>query len=189
MQVTVVTAGGEVLSRPLPGGGQPNEFCAEAKPDPIDDWDNAASVGLFFQFGQFRLLDLADLLQMVECKLMCPTNLVGTADVFMVSHHGLKLSNSKMLVHALHPKVAIMANGPRKGGDPQVLDILKSSPGRVDLWQSHFSPSAGDKNPSADFIANPEAPCEGKTIQISAQRNGTFTATNLRNHFSKTYKP
>lgn len=133
VEVTVVTAGGEVVSKPLPGGGQPNEFCADAKSDPIDDWDNAASVGLFCRFGKFRMLDLADLLQMVECKLMCPTNLVGMVDLFMVSHHGLKMSNSKMLVHALHPKVAIMANGPRKGGDPAVLDILKSSPG---CWTS-----------------------------------------------------
>ena len=96
-------------------------------------------------------------------NLMCPTNLVGTVDLFMVSHHGLKLSNSKMLVHAVHPKVAIMANGPRKGGDPAVLDILKRSPGLLDLWQSHFSPNAGDKNAPAD----------------SARSDGTFTAVEL----------
>jgi hypothetical protein len=112
-------------------------------------------------------------------NLMCPTNLVGTVDLFMVSHHGLKLSNSKMLVHAVHPKVAIMANGPRKGGDPAVLDILKRSPGLLDLWQSHFSPNAGDKNAPADFIANLEAPCEGMTIKASARSDGTFTAVEL----------
>ena len=189
VEMTVVTAGGNVLSNPLPNGGQPNEYCADATPEPIDDWDNAGCVGLFCQFGKFRMLDLADLLQMVECKLMCPTNLVGTVDLFMVSHHGLKMSNSKLLVHALHPKVAIMANGPRKGGDPQVLDILRSSPGLLDLWQSHFSPSGGDKNAPLDFIANPAAPCEGKTIKVSAQSDGTFTVTNLRNSFSRTYKP
>ena len=189
VEMTVVTAGGNVLSKPLPGGGQPNEYCTDATPEPIDDWDNAGCVGLYCQFGKFRMLDLADLLQMVECKLMCPTNLVGTVDLFMVSHHGLKMSNSKLLVHALHPKVAIMANGPRKGGDPQVLDVLKSSPGLLDLWQSHFSPSGGDKNAPLDFIANPAAPCEGKTIKVSAQSDGTFTVTNLRNSFSKTYKP
>ena len=189
VEMTVVTAAAEVLLKPLPGGGQPNEFCAGAQAEPIDDWDNAGCVGLFCQFGKFRMLDLADLLQMVECKLMCPTNLVGTVDLFMVSHHGLKLSNSKMLVHAVHPKVAIMANGPRKGGDPAVLDILKSSPGMLDLWQSHFSPSAGDKNAPVDFIANLEAPCEGKTIKVSARSDGTFTVTNLRNGFSRTYKP
>ena len=189
VQITVVTAGGEALAKPLPGAGQPNEFCAGAKPEPIDTWDNAASVGLLYQFGKFRMLDLADLLQMIECKLMCPTNLVGTVDLFMVSHHGFKLSNSKLLVYALHPKVAIMNNGPRKGGDPEVLDLLKQSPGLLDLWQCHFSPNGADKNAPADFIANPESPCEGKMIKVSAQRDGTFTVTNLRNNFAKTYKP
>ena len=76
-----------------------------------------------------------------------------------------------------------------KAWNPAVLDILKSSPGMLDLWQSHFSPSAGDKNAPADFIANIEAPCEGKTIKVSARSDGTFTVTNLRNGFSRTYKP
>ena len=140
VDITVVTANNEVLAKPLPGAGQPNEFAAGVKPEPIDDWDNAGSIGLLYQFGKFRMLDLADLLQCVECRLMSPANLVGTVDLFMVSHHGLKLSNSKMLVHALHPKVAIMNNGPRKGGEAQVFDNLKSSPGMVDVWQAHFSP-------------------------------------------------
>ena len=189
VDITVVTSGGEVLSKPLPGAGQPNEFGADAKPEPIDNWDNAGSVGLLYQFGKFRMLDLADLLQLVECKLMCPTNLVGSVDLFMVSHHGLKLSNSKMLVHAIHPKAAIMNNGSRKGGDAQTLDTLRSSPGLPDIWQAHFSLSAADKNAPADFIANPKDPCEGKMIKVSAQRDGTFTVTNQRNDFSKTYKP
>ncbi len=189
VDITVVTANNEVLAKPLPGAGQPNEFAAGVKPEPIDDWDNAGSIGLLYQFGKFRMLDLADLLQCVECKLMSPTNLVGTVDLFMVSHHGLKLSNSKMLVHAIHPKVAIMNNGPRKGGEAQVFDNLKSSPGMVDVWQAHFSPTAAEKNSPADFIANMTDPCEGKSIKVSAQRDGTFTVTNLRNGFSKTYKP
>ena len=107
----------------------------------------------------------------------------------MVSHHGLKLSNSKMLVHALHPKVAIMNNGPRKGGEPQVFDILKSSPGIMDIWQAHLSPTAKEKNSPENFIANVTDTCEGKSIKVSAQRDGTFTVTNLRSGFSKTYKP
>jgi beta-lactamase superfamily II metal-dependent hydrolase len=189
VDVTVVTANGEVLAKPLPGGGQPNEFAAEAKPEPIDDWDNAGSIGLFYQFGKFRMLDLADLLQLMECKLMAPTNLVGSVDLLMVSHHGLKLSNSKLLVHPLHPKVAIMNNGPRKGGEAQVFDVYKSSPGFVDMWQAHFSPTIAEKNSPPDFIANLTDPCEGKSIKVSAQRDGTFTVTNLRNGFSKTYKP
>ena len=69
-----------------------------------------------------------------------------------------------------------------------IVDTLKSSPGLQDLWQLHYSNSGQDKNAPADFIANPVAPCEGKMIKVSARRNGTFTVTNTRNGFSKTYK-
>ena len=189
VRITVVTSAGEVLSKPLPGAGQPNEFAVGVEPDPIDNWDNAGSVGLLYQFGKFRMLDLADLLQPIEYKLMHPANLVGTVDLFMVSHHGSKLSNSKMLVHAVHPKAAIMNNGSRKVGDEQVFDVLKSSLGLLDIWQMHTSLKAGDKNSSADFIANPNDPCEGKNIKVSAKSDGTFTVTNPRNDFSKTYNP
>jgi competence protein ComEC len=190
LKITVVTSGGDVLSEPLPEAGQPNEFCdAATKPDYKDEYDNAGSVGLLYEFGGFRMLDLADLLNTIEYKLMCPNNLIGTVDLFMVSHHGFKVSNSKFLVHALRPKVAIMNNGARKGGEPEVLDILKSSPGLQDLWQLHYSISGKDKNTSEDFIANLEEKCEGKLIKVSAQPNGTFTVTNTRNNYSKTYKP
>jgi competence protein ComEC len=107
----------------------------------------------------------------------------------MVSHHGFRVSNSKFLVHALRPKAAIMNNGARKGGEPEVLDILKSSPGLQDTWQLHYSIAGKDKNAPEDFIANLEEKCEGKLIKVSAQRDGTFTVTNTRNNFSKTYKP
>ena len=50
------------------------------------------------------------------------------------------MSNAKFLVHALRPKVAIMNNGGRKGGDPETLDIIRSSPGLQDLWQLHYAP-------------------------------------------------
>ncbi len=189
LRITVVTSGGEVLSKPLRGAGRPNPLCAAAQPEPTDIYDNAGSVGLLFEFGKFRMLDLADLLQHVEYRLMCPNNPVGTVDLFMVSHHGFKVSNSQLLIHALRTKVAIMNNGPRKGGEPVVFDIVKSSPGFQDLWQLHYSPPAKDRNAPEDFIANPQEKCEAKAIHLVAQRDGTFTVTNTRNNYSKTYKP
>ena len=131
--------GGKALTSPLAGAGQPNELAPAARPTYQDRDDNAGSVGLLYEFGKFRMLDLADLLSAVEYDLMCPKNLVGTVDLFMVSHHGFKVSNAKFLVHALRPKVAIMNNGGRKGGEPDVIDILKTSPGLQDLWQLHYS--------------------------------------------------
>ena len=190
LRVTVVTAGGKAISKPLPGGGQPNELAPASRPTYRDRDDNAGSVGLLYEFGKFRMLDLADLLSSVEYDLVCPRNLVGTVDLFMVSHHGLNVSNAKFLVHVLRPRVAIMNNGARKGGTPETLDVLRGSPGLQDLWQLHYSVAGGQKNAPDDFIANLEpVNCQGKWIKLSAGRNGSFTVTNSRNGFSKTYKP
>ena len=190
LKITVVTSDCKVLKEPLPGAGGPNQFSdGLTRPQYQDIYDNAGSVGLLYEFGKFRMLDLADLLSPYEFDLMCPNNPIGTVDLYMVSHHGFKVSNSKFLVHALRPKVAIMNNGPRKGGEPEVFDILKTSPGLQDLWQLHYSSAAGDKNSSEELIANMEQNCQGKSIKVSVQRDGTFTVTNLRNNFSKTYKP
>ena len=189
VRITVVTAGGRAIDHPLSGAGAANELAPAGRPTYQDRDDNAGSIGLLYEFGHFRMLDLADLLSSVEYDLMCPRNLVGTADLFMVSHHGLKVSNAKFLVHALRPQVAIMNNGARKGGAPETLDILKSSPGLVDLWQLHYSNAGGGKNAPAEFIANPKEPCEGKLIKVVVRRDGRFTVTNTRNNFSKTYEP
>jgi beta-lactamase superfamily II metal-dependent hydrolase len=189
LKVTVLTASGEVIKKPLPGAGKPNQFADSPQPDIGPQDENANCIGLLYEFGKFRMADFADLLQTQEFALMTPDNLVGTVDLFMVSHHGSFRSNNQVLVHALHPKVAIMNNGARKGGDPVTFDTLKASPGLLDLWQLHTSLSAKDKNAPADFIANTQEPCEGKAIKVSVQRNGTFTVTNMRNQFSKTYKP
>jgi hypothetical protein len=37
------------------------------------------------------------------------------------------------------------------------------------------------------MIANIEERCEGKYLKVSADANGTFTVTNPRNKFTKTY--
>lgn len=191
LKITVVSSGGKAITKPLPGAGQPNELFADTpRPDVTDVYDNAGSVGLMFEFGKFRMLDLADQLLPGEYDLVCPNNLLGTVDLFMVSHHGFKVSNSKLLVHTIRPKVAIMNNGPRKGGEAEVFDILASCPSLVDLWQLHYATRAGkEKNRPEQFIANIETPCQAKMIKVSAGRDGTFTVTNTRNDFSKTYKP
>ncbi len=189
LRITVVTAGGKALAEPLPGGGQTNELAPASRPAYRDRDDNAGSVGLLYEFGRFRMLDLADLLSSVEYNLVCPRNLVGTIDLFMVSHHGLKVSNANFLVHALRPRVAIMNNGARKGGTPETLDVLKGSPGLQDLWQLHYSEAGGLRNAPADFIANLQEPCEAKLVKVTVRRDGVFTVTNTRNGFSKTYQP
>jgi beta-lactamase superfamily II metal-dependent hydrolase len=152
----IVTAAGNVLKTPLPGGGQPNPECASFTPKEItNDPENAQSVGSVVTLGQFRAADFGDLLWNKEQELMCPNNPIGTIDLFMVSHHGLDQSNSPVLVHALRPRVAVMQNGTRKGGGAQTMPTLRTSPGLEDIWQLHWSYGSGiEQNSAGVFIAN-----------------------------------
>ncbi len=152
----IVTAGGNVLTKPLPGAGKPNPECASfTAKDITTDPENAQSVGSLVTFGQFRSIDLADLLWNKEHDLMCPNNPIGTIDLFMVSHHGTDPSNSPQLVHALAPRVAVMQNGTRKGAGTQTMPTLRTSPGLEDIWQLHWGYGAGiEQNSAGVFIAN-----------------------------------
>ena len=67
-------------------------------PDPTE---NAQSVSSYVTFGKFRIVHMGDLTYNKELDLMCPNNRLGTADLFIVSHHGQAISNSPALVHAL----------------------------------------------------------------------------------------
>jgi hypothetical protein len=154
-------------------------------PDPTE---NARSVGMVLTFGRFRMLDLGDLTWNKEHDLVCPNNLLGTVDVYLTTHHGLNLSGSPVLVHAVHPRAAVMNNGPRKGGIPSAWRIIKDSPGLEDLWQLHYAVDAGaDHNAAEAFIANVDD-TTAHEITISAQRNGSFDITNGRNGHRKTYR-
>lgn len=189
LSVKVLTAAGTHLTQPLEGAGQPNSFCAAtAKRDP-DPTENAQSVGVLVTFDRFRFLDMGDLTWNKEIELMCPNNPIGTVDVLLVSHHGLNQSSSPALVHAVHPRVAIMNNGARKGGSPDAWKIVKDSPGLEDLWQLHYAIEGGqDHNVPDSFIANVDEQGMGDYIKLTAENNGSFTVWNQRNKFEKVYK-
>jgi len=190
VDVRVVTSNGEHIGKALPGAGEPNPFCAGVNRMKDDPTDNARSVGILLTYGRFRFIDLGDLTWNKELDLMCAHNQVGTVDVYLTSHHGLKLSGSPALVHALHPRVAIMNNGARKAGDPEAWQIVESSPGLEDLWQLHYAIAGGEKNNVPEkYIANPDEKCKGKVLKLSARSDGGFTVTNSRNGFAKTYPP
>ena len=219
----IVTAGATALTTALPGGGQANAECASFVKKEANVDENNQSVGSVVTFGQFRLIDLGDLMWNNEFDLVCPRNMVGNVDLYMVTHHGLDASGSPALVRGVRPRVAVMQNGTRKGGTPNTLQTLRSSPGFEDVWQLHWSYNAMiEHNPPGVFIANvdelpaianvlvPPAPPPGETaapgggrqgrgggaaaahspaywIKISVEPSGTFTVTNSRNNFSKTY--
>jgi beta-lactamase superfamily II metal-dependent hydrolase len=211
----IVTSGGEAIKSPLPGAGGPNPSCASFKSQEVDKSENAQSVGSVATFGKFRVAHLGDLTWNKEFDLMCPTNRIGTVDLWVVSHHGQAISNAEVLAHALRSRVAIINNGTRKGGQPDAMRILHSAPGLEDVWQIHFSLLSGqeytvpgmfiantvDDQPAAMPVAPMPAPQPGPTappppvhngpaywIKVSAQADGTFTVTNSRNNFSKTYR-
>jgi beta-lactamase superfamily II metal-dependent hydrolase len=210
----IVTSAGQVLTSPLPGAGKPNPYCAAYKPLDPDPSENAQSVGTFFTFGRFKAVHLGDVTWNKEHDLMCPNNPLGTVDLFIVSHHGQAISNGPVVVHALAPRVMIMNDGTRKGGQPDAMKVLHSSPGLEDLWQLHFSQLSGQEyTVPGMFIANtvdqPEgampidplaAPAPGPNaaqppvhngaafwLKVSARQDGSFVVTNARNGFSKTY--
>ena len=118
-------------------------------------------------------------------------------------------------MHALQPRVAIMNNGTRKGGQPSTMQILHTAPRLQDLWQMHFSELSGqeytvpglfianeiDGQPPTMAIApaaNPPAgappvpPAHNGTaywFKVTARMDGSFTVVNQRNGFTKNYPP
>ena len=219
----IVTAGGRVISSSLPGAGAANPYCAafkrhEVNPvsgQPVGNTEDEQSVGSHITFGKFRVLYLGDLTWNQEFELNCPVNRIGTVDLFVASRHGQPSSNSEALVHAIQPKVTITNNGTRKGGQPEAMKVLLSSPGLQDLWQIHFSQLGGQEyTVPGMFIANsfdqqgaamPVAPMALRQgvpapppppqhngvaywFKVSAQPDGTVTVTNSRNGFTKTYR-
>jgi beta-lactamase superfamily II metal-dependent hydrolase len=190
LSVVVLTADGQHIAHALPGAGQPNPFCAGEPDWPVDHSENAYSLGTLTTFGKFRFLDLGDLTKKKESELMCPNNPIGSVDLFLVSHHGLDQSNSKALVDAIHPRVAVMNNGARKGGSPEAWQTVHDSPGLAALWQLHYAEAGGkEHNVADDFIANTEASSDGNYIEVTAGPDGALTVKNSRNQFEKTYVP
>lgn len=188
IEVEVLSAAGDLLGKPLPGAGEANSYCKGHAAEADDPTENARSVGVLITFGKFRFLDLGDLTKKKELELACPNNLIGTVDLFLVSHHGMDLSNSKPLVWALHPRVAVIDNGARKGASPAAWQIVHDSPGLEDLWQLHYAAESDrDHNVAEDHIANVKENCEGKGISVTAQADGTFTLTNARTGAQKVY--
>lgn len=170
----VVTSAGSVLKAPLPGGGKANPACAQFTSKEItNDPENAQSLGTVATFGQFRAIDLADLLWNNEHQLMCPNNPIGAVDLYLVSHHGTDGSGSAVLVHGVQPRVAVMQNGTRKGAGAQAMPTMRSSPGLEDIWQLHWSYGAGiEQNSAGVFIANVDDAATIANVLTAPPRGG-----------------
>jgi beta-lactamase superfamily II metal-dependent hydrolase len=191
VHVLVVTAARQRIEKPLKGAGAPNPICATtpAKPEIPSDVEDNMSIGLLVTQGKFRMLDLADLESAYDYRLLCPANPIGSVDVYQVSIHGQDKGVSPVLAQALGARVAIMGNGARKGGAPQTWETLRGASGLEDIWQVHYSIAGGkEHNPPDDYIANLAGFDEAHWIKLSARSDGTFSVTNGRNGFTKTYQ-
>ena len=207
LDVVIIASGGAVLDAPLDGAGGANPYCegftfhGEEITSRYGNAEDDQSVSAFVGFGAFRSIIMGDLNWNQEHPLMCPDNKVGKVDLYLVSHHGSETSGSEALVRAIEPRAAAMNNGPRKGGAVQTFEILRATDSLEHLWQNHYSIPAGEaRNRPEQFIANLEegAPiADGRTvhmgpahwIHVSARRDGSFTVTNSRNGFSRSFEP
>ena len=186
-----ISSDGQVISQPLPGAGQPNPLCAQAPQVAEDTTENGHSLGVVIRFAGLKILDAGDLTSDRERSLVCPRNLIGTIDLAIVSHHGSDLSSSRVFVHALHPRVAIMDNGETKGGSTSVIDTWRSAPGLMAFYQLHVAPVAGTSNPAGTaqggvehnvpegLIANRKGE-DGKRVDIAVNADGSMDVTNQR---------
>ena len=202
LDVQIISAATKTILEPLPGAGAANPACANFQPkdetkDPMVGGENKNSVGTITTLGKFRISDFGDLTWNKEHDLACPNNLLGTVDVYLVSHHGKETSSLPMMVWGLRPRVAVMNNGANKGAEIPTFDTLKKSPGFEDLWQLHYGVEAGPRNSAEQFLANlgtegtkdSGVPNESPAnyIQLTARPDGSFTLMNSRNGFSKEY--
>ena len=203
---------GQVHQDVAAGRGRANPSCASYKPQDNDPTENAQSVGSVITFGKFRVAHLGDLTWNKEFDLMCPINRIGTVDLFVVSHHGQPISNSRSPgARDLHPRVAIMNNGTRKGGQPDADEdastprpasrtsgrsISRSSADRNTRCPGMFIANLTDEPLAAMPVAPIAAPAPGPNappppghngpafwIKVSAQQDGTFTVTNAAQRF------
>ncbi len=189
LHLQFVTSDGHVPSAPLPGAGQPNPLCAGVPQlDRNGGEENVRSVGTLITFGHTRILDLGDLTWNKELELLCPINKIGKVDVYFVTGHGMNLSSSPP-TGAFDPLVAVMQNGPTKGGDAAVIKTVNGYPDLKGFWRLHYSVRYPDLNGDPNYIANLNAaPDQGYSLGLNITPAGNITVTNSRNQFSQTYK-
>src|SRR5262249_14980588 len=97
---------------------------------------------------------------------------VGPIDLFQTNSHGSDVSNNPILVRTIAPTVAIMNNGPRKGGQPGTVRTLKSVPSIRAFYQLHRNSLTGaEDNTGAARIANSD-PAGGRFVHVTVAPDG-----------------
>ena len=186
VDVSVVASAGTTLMRPLPGGGAAGDGCSGTGVVAQERFENPRSTGIMLRFGAFRFLDVGDLSGAPLFALTCPTNLLGRADVYLVAHHGGADAGDPAIYRSVQPLVALINNGPAKGGAPETFAILATLP-TIDVWQLHRSSNAAVTNMPDARVANPDTTTH-RWIKVTATANGAFVVTNGRTGESRSYR-
>jgi beta-lactamase superfamily II metal-dependent hydrolase len=189
LEVRVMAAGGVVLGEKT-ADPQVRPCGADFEPKPEDKTDNVNSVGILLSFGNFQFFDGGDLTWNIENRLVCPRNLVGAVDVFQSDHHGLDVSNNPRLIQALKPRVTVVNDGPRKGGEAGFYARLKSVKEIEAIYELHRNVRTTDtENSPSGFIANDEEACQGNFIKLAVDLTGkSYTVTIPAKQISRTYR-
>lgn len=160
-----------------PATDRDNAACRAATAREPDASDNRNSVVSLLSFGGFRFFDGGDLTWNAEAELACPRDRVGgPVDVYQTNHHASDRSNNPVLLQTLKPVVAVVYNGPRKGGEPGTLAALRGLAGLRAVYQLHASLRSPALDTRADRIANKEENCDAHFIKLSVAADaGSYT--------------
>jgi beta-lactamase superfamily II metal-dependent hydrolase len=186
ISLSVIAGHGRVLS----STDDPRNTKCDTVPAKADDpSDNARSVGFVLTYGSFDFFDAGDLTWNTEAKLVCPNESLAKVELYQVTHHGADTSNHPLVLQALSPTVAVMNNGPKKGGSPVTVKALKALPSLQAFYQLHRNVATGpDDNTSPDLIANlEETPDAGHMVSVHVKADGSFDVVNHRTGQKRTF--
>jgi beta-lactamase superfamily II metal-dependent hydrolase len=190
IEFTIVAANGRVLTAPV-GVASANPSCAALAARPADAGENGRSLGYLLRAGDFTFLNLGDLPWNGQGRLVCPTNLLGHVDIAQAPHHAVRDDVLPQLLSGIRPTAVVMNNGPAKGGGAAAVETVLRSTGLDGAWSLHrvIANDAAHNAPEAQ-TANLGASddCPGAWIRARVSTDGTYTITNSRNGYSKTYR-
>ena len=189
VELVIVAAHSQFLTAPIADAAS-NPLCASFEAQPEDTGENGRSLGYLLRAGKFEFVNLGDLSWNFQHRLACPVNLLGKIDLFQVTHHGVRDDVLPQQMWAMAPTVAVMNNGPTKGAGSVAVEAVLRSPGLEDLWSLHRAVNNdAAHNAPERLTANlgDSDGCPGAWIRARVDEAGTYTLTNSRNRYSKTY--
>ena len=158
-----------------------NGMTADEKSLPVENNDNASSMGLLITYGDFRYFTAGDLTggglsgtsDTADLEgLVAP--LIGEVDMLHVNHHGSATSSSEYFLETLRPTVSIISVGDNNDyGHPHPAVLFRLSEIFTEIYQTETG--AGGLLPKAHIL--------GDSIFIYVETNGGYTVN------GDTYEP